>query len=325
MLALGGAANTLELGFGTAAGGALSLGLTPAQVTATGQDIALDAGVTLGVTAAAIGVAGQPVGLLGGLSLGVTPAQLVVTEVELGCWQSGAWQYTAVTDLSKIGLEITLFDGLSGVTPEIGDVWRTPVLSQDGGAVTVFGVGTYMIGPPTSGPDVLEDVMYLDVSLQVWHGPTDYNVNDQVHLDLTSGQIAVAGQDVSLLGGRSLDLTPAQVAVLGLGVGLTTSGVLELVLTPATLAVAASNVELLTGVELGVNPGATVVTGLDVELVTMRVLELTPGLLAALGLNVQLTGEASAEIPPRSFVRVRAGRMRSGVRAGRSRLQVRSG
>ena len=279
----------------------------------------------MGVTAAAIAVVGQSVSLLGGLALGLTPAQIVVTEVELGYWQSGAWQYTEVTDLSKIGVEIALFDGLSGVTPEIGDVWRTPVLSQDGGPVTVFGDGTYMIVPPTSGPDVLEDVMYLDGSLQVWHGPTDYNVNDQVHLDLTSGQIAVAGQDVGLLGGLSLDLMPAQVAVLGLGVSLTTSGVLELDLTPATLAVAASNVGLLTGLELGVNPGAIVVTGLDVELATTRVLEFTPGQLVVLGLNVQLTGEGSAEIPTRNFVRVRTGRTRSGVTAGRSTLQVRLG
>lgn len=184
-IALGSNATTWTFGGQSELTSSGVLTVTPANLTADGKTLFRD--VTLPVALTNLGIDGK----------------------SIGDWGSSAWQYINVTNVSLFGSEVTLFDSLSGVTPAVGDKWRIPTFSSDGGQVTGFGNGRFSVSSPTSGQDTLPNVLYFDTSAGTWLGPETLTIQEP-DTDLAVSPISRLGSRGKVIEWNlTRDLTPA--------------------------------------------------------------------------------------------------------------------
>lgn len=199
-------------------------------------------------------------------------------------WLSSGWQYITITSIASIGVVRTLYDSLDplySLTPSIGDVWRVPVFSQDGGSVTVSVDGRFEIGAPTSGFDLLAAVMYFNIITGLWYGPADMTIlNPPLMLSISPGHLTNQGKSLSanvrrVLGSGRLIVFGHQMALRRL-----------YVLNPGHLT--ASGKPLLLNHQLSIQPGRITVAGKVLALAARLTLSIVPGHVTTAGKQFSL-------------------------------------
>ena len=283
--------------------GLLSLVLTPANLSLASQTIINDRVIP------------------------IVPANLTATGGNLGDVGSSAWQYLNVTSTSLIGQEATLFNMLSAVTPVVGDKWRLPRFSSDGGEIIGYGNGRFQISQPTAGPDSMENILFYDKSEDTWHGPqtaTIYSAAKNLPVippnlscrgniitlttqrDVVPTSLSLTGQDVrldtlttittslSLAGAtvyfdRGPGVLPATLAVSGKDIVLGL-GEYKLFLDPASLGL--SSAELLRSASLPLTPSNLALTSKALRILSL-VYDIEPSTLGVGGKNLFLLSDAN--------------------------------
>lgn len=253
------------------------------SISIQGQNHEFGAGLSFEHLPGSISLAGENHEFVAGLSLEHLAGSITIQGSAKWWFESPAWQYVTVADLSKIGTEPTLADAAVGYTVEIGDVWKAPTQSEDGGAVQVFADLTFTVGPPTSGSDVLPAVWAWDASLDEYHGPEDLSINNPPILEHTPGSIVLAGSNHEIVAGLSLEHLPGAIDLQGQNHEFGITGRLSLPHTPGSIVLTGQNHELVTGLVLEHLAGQITITGQLHEFITHLVLEHLAGAISIQG------------------------------------------
>lgn len=253
------------------------------------------------VVQGALSVSGQDINIAQVLSVEVGTGTFAGSDFGLVI-QNSTKNLVTITDISKQGTEITIFDALSLVTPAIGDIFWVPTTSTDGGTFTLETDGTFTIGAPTSGSDTLLNVLFYDSNLQEWHGPTTLSVVDAPNrLEvLPNPQPAFAGSDIIIDFSLSFDI--GTLSVQGSTVGLPLST------TPGTAVIAGQDITIrnnlgiagvldLQGRDIAIDSNINVLTGhvpfqgQDIDLYNGIKLRVEVGTPSVQGRDILLTAE----------------------------------
>lgn len=199
-------------------------------------------------------------------------------------WLSTAWQYITITSIGSIGVLRTLYDSLDpafSLTPSVGDVWRVPTLSQDGGTITVAVDGRFEIGAPTSGFDVMPAVLYYNLINQQWYGPADFTILDApLTLPIGRGHLSLQGKQLQMA--RTRLVVPGHLVVFGHQVALRrlysiTQGHLTLTGKPTQL-----------NRQMAIQRGHLTLAGKTITLAARLTLSIVPGHLTQSGKTLKL-------------------------------------